>query len=82
MQSIHLCLGKKALTLQVSFNHDQKRREESNASSIIVLYFACKARCVQELICETAMENHLTLKCSCLSESHSSAQILEINNWK
>lgn len=50
-----------------------------------MLSFPSNVRHVQELICQTAMDNHSTLKhsfsSSSISESHSSTSTLQINNW-
>lgn len=51
-----------------------------------MLYFPSNVRHVQKLICQTAMDNHSTLKrsslSSSLSESHSSTWTLQINYWE
>lgn len=79
-QLIHLYL-EKTTDIASIFYHYQSRGG-SNPCSIFLLYFPSNARRVQKLICQTAMENHSTLKHSALSESHSSTWTLQINNWE
>lgn len=74
--------GKKNHSRCTYFLSLAKAGEKKKSFSIILLYFPNNVRHVQELICQTAVENHSTLKRSSLSEPHSSAWILQISNWE